>query len=194
MRSLGDIRNDRYLPRIRELLRDDPEIDGRLAAVSALGKFRDKVSIDELLRIYRELAADDTSTVGEPRSKVVLLALAKILDLEESFSREWRHEEKVVGYRLPGLVGGLGDALRKLSTEESSQHSQLLVRAASALSSGGTAEAFAALQALRPYVAASGHPDAGTVLKLMDATRDIAQPHRALLILLCLALRPVLTP
>jgi hypothetical protein len=194
MRTLGDIRNDRTLPRIRELLRDDPEIDGRLAAVSALGKFRDTVSIDELLKIYRELAADDTSMVGEPRSKVVLLALAKILDWEEDFSREWRREEKVTGYRLPGLVGGLGEALRKLSTEESSKHSKLLMRAASALSGGGTAEAFAALQALRPYVAVSGHPDAGIVLKIMDATRDIAQPHRALLILLCLALKPVLTP
>src|SRR5690606_39209096 len=38
MRTLGDMRNDRYLPRIRELLRDDPEVDCRLAAVSALGK------------------------------------------------------------------------------------------------------------------------------------------------------------
>lgn len=194
MRTLGDIRNDRLLPRIRELLRDDPEIDCRLAAVSALGKFRDTASIDGLLAIYRQLAADDTSMAGEPRSKVVLLALAKILDWEESFSREWRREEKSVGYRLPGLVGGLSGVLRKLSTEESSQHSKLLVRAASALSGGGTAEAFKALQALRPYVATSGHSDAGIVLKLMDATRDIAQPHRALLVLLCLALRPVLTP
>jgi hypothetical protein len=194
MRSLGDIRDDRYLPRIRQALRADPEIDCRLAAVSAVGKFRDHASIDGLLEIYRQLASDGTSMVGEPRSKVVLLALAKILNWEEAFSREWRREEKVVGYRLPGLVGGLGNALRKLSTAESSQHSKLLVRAASALSGGGTAEAFAALQALRPYVAASGHPDAGTVLKIMDATSDIAQPHRALLILLCLALRPVLTP
>ena len=182
----------RYLPRIRELLRDDPEIDCRLAAVSALGKFRDHASIDGLLAIYRELAVDDTSIADEPRSKVVLLALAKILDWEESFSREWRREEKVVGYRLPGLVARLGNVLRKRSTEESSQHSRLLTRAAAALSTGSTAEAFRALQMLRPYVAASGHADAAMVLKIMDGTREIARPHRALLILLCLVMGPVL--
>lgn len=194
MRTLGDVRDHRHLPRIRELLHADPEIDCRLAAVSALGKFRDAASIDGLLEFYRQLATDGTSPVGEPRSKVVLLALAKILDWEESFSREWRREEKIAGYRLPGLLAGLGEALRKLSTEESSQHSKLLIRAASALSGGGVADALAALQALRPYVAASGNPDAEIVLRIMDATHDIAQPHRALLILLCLVLRPVITP
>lgn len=191
-RTLGDIRDRRQLPRIRVMLIDDAEIDCRLAAVSALGKFRDTQSVDGLLQIYRELAGDNSSMVGEPRSKVVLLALAKILDWEESFSREWRHEEKVLGYRLPSLVGQLSDNLRKRSNEEASQHSRLLMQAASALSSGSTGEAFRALQALRPYVAASGHPEAGTVRKLMDGTREITQPHRALLILLALALRPVL--
>lgn len=191
-RSLGDIRDKRFLPRIRVMLVDDAEIDGRLAAVSALGKFRDHQSIDGLLAIYRELAADDSNMVDEPRSKVVLLALAKILDWEESFSREWRHEEKVLGYRLPGLFSRLSDSLRKRSTEEASQQSRLLMQAAAALSSGSTLEAFRALQALRPYVAASGHPEAGMVLKLLDGTREIERPHRALLILLALALRPIL--
>jgi hypothetical protein len=192
MRTLGDIRDDTYLPRIRALLRDDPEIDCRLAAVSALGKFRDTQSIDGLLEVYRQLVADDVSMAGEPRSKVVLLALAKILDWEESFSREWRREEKIVGYRLPSLVGQLAHALRHISTEESSQHSRLLTKAAAGLSAGSTAEGFRALQTLRPYVAASGHPEAAMVLKIMDGTRDIEQPHRALLILLALALKPVL--
>lgn len=191
-RTLGDIRDETYLPRIRTLLRDDPEIDCRLAAVSALGKFRDHTSIDGLLEIYRELAVYDLRIPDEPRSKVVLLALAKILDWEESFSREWRREEKVVGYRLPGLVARLGNVLRKRSTEESSQHSRLLTRAAAALSTGSTAEAFRALQMLRPYVAASGHADAAMVLKIMDGTREIARPHRALLILLCLVMGLVL--
>ena len=191
-RTLGDIRDARQLPRIRLMLASDPEIDCRLAAVSALGKFRDSQSVDGLLQIYCELAGDAASMVGEPRSKVVLLALAKILDWEESFSREWRHEERVLGYRLPGLVGRLSDSLRKRSNEEANQHSRLLLQAAAAVSSGSTGEAFRALQALRPYVASSGHPEAGIVLKLMDGTRDIAQPHRALLTLLSLALRPVL--
>jgi hypothetical protein len=193
-RSLGDIRDDTYLPRIRTLLHQDSDIDCRLAAVSALGKFRDHESIDGLLDVYRQLVSDSTNVAGEPRSKVVLLALAKILDCEESFSREWRGEEKVVGYRLSDLLGRLGRALQKLSTAESTRHSKLLNRAAAGLSTGSTTEAFAALQTLRPYVAASGHAEAATVLKIMDATRDIAQPHRALLILLCLTLRPLLKP
>jgi hypothetical protein len=192
IRTLGDISDDTYLPRVRALLRDDPEIDCRLAAVSALGKFRDRASIAGLLEIYRQLASDDVSMAGEPRSKVVLLALAKILDWEESFSREWRREEKVVGYRLPTLVERLGTALRRRSTNESVQHSRLLTQAAAALGTGSTSEVFQALQALRPYVAVSRHPEAAKVLQIMDGTRDITQPHRALLILLALALRPVL--
>ncbi len=189
VRALGDIRDQRYLPRIRQMLADDPETDCRLAAVSALGKFRDEESIDGLLQIYRELVNDAGSAIGEPRSKVVLLALAKILDCEESFSREWRREEKVLGHRLPGLFSRLSDSLRKRSGEE---HSRLLMRAAAALSSASTREAFSALQATRPFVAASGHPEAAIVLKLMDGTRDIELPHRALLILLALSMRPVL--
>jgi HEAT repeat protein len=192
IRTLGDIGDDTYLPRIRRLLREDPEIDCRLAAVSALGKFRDHASIDGLLEIYRQLVSDDVSMAGEPRSKVVLLALAKILDWEESFSREWRREEKVVGYRLPGLVERLGAALRRRSTEESTAHSRLLTQASAALSTGSTVAGFQALLALRPYVAKSGQPEAAMVLQIMDGTRDITQPHRALLILLALAMRPVL--
>jgi MFS family permease len=193
MRALGDIRDDSYLPRIRQMLRDDPEIDGRLAAVSALGKFRDQESIDALLEIYRTLASDDMSMVGEPRSKVVLLALAKILDFEANFSREWRREEHIAGYRLPGLIGRLGGMLKRLSSEESSRHSRLLSNAAATLGNGSTSEAFAALQALRPYVASSDHDEAAMVLKIMDGTREIAHPHRALLILLALALQRVLS-
>jgi len=193
MRTLGDIRDDSYLPRIREMLRDDPEIGCRLAAVSALGKFHDHESIDALLEIYRTLASDDVSTVGEPRSKVVLLALAKILDVEANFSREWRREEQIAGYRLPSLIGRLSGILKRLSSEESSRHSRLLSNAAATLGTGRTSEAFAALQALRPYVAASGHGEAAMVLKIMDGTLDITQPHRALLILLALSLQRVLS-
>lgn len=193
MRTLGDIRDDTWLPQIRTRLRDDPEIDCRLAAVSALGKFRDSQSIDGLLDIYRQLVGGDAGMVGEPRSKVVLLALSKILDLEESFSREWRREEKVVGYRLPNLLERLRNTLRRRSTEESEQYARLLTKAAVALSAGSTGEAFAALQSLRPYVARSDTAEAAVVLRIMDGTRDISQPHRALLILLSLALRPVLS-
>ena len=131
--------------------------------------------------------------VGEPRSKVVLLALSKILDLEASFSREWRREEQIAGYRLPGLISRLSGILKRLSSEESSRHSRLLSNAAATLGNGSTSEAFAALQALRPYVAASEHGEADMVLKIMDGTREITQPHRALLILLALSLQRVLS-
>ena len=128
MRSIGDIRDATYLPRIRTLLAEDPDLDGRLAAVSALGKFRDRESIDGLLEIYRQLVTDGVGISGEPRSKVVLLALAKIFDWEESFSREWRREERILGYRLPDLVARLGSALRRRSSIESNQHSKLLMQ------------------------------------------------------------------
>lgn len=191
-RTLGDIRDRRYLPRIRQMLANDPEIDGRLAAASALGKFKDAESVDGLVGIYRELAADQTSIVGEPRSKVVLLALAKILGVEESFSLEWRREERIVGYRLPSLLVRLSRAVRRGSSDGAQQHSAVLLRAADRLAVGDTSEAFRALQSLRPSIAASQRPDAQLVLKVMDGTRDIAEPHRALLILLCLIMRPQL--
>src|SRR5690606_34147830 len=102
-RSLGEIRAVAYLPRIRQMLRDDPQINCRLAAVSALGKYGDASSVSDLVSIYVQLTAAD-STASEPRSKVVLLALAKILGLEEGFSREWRLEERMTGGRLPRLI------------------------------------------------------------------------------------------
>jgi hypothetical protein len=192
IRTLGDIRDERYLPRIRELLREDPEIDCRLAAVSALGKFRDTTSVAELVGIYRELASDDVSIVGEPRSKVVLLALAKILGLEEAFSREWRLEERLAGYRMPRLTNRLAAATRRLSMRNAQALAKKLHGAAEALGMGSTAEGFAALQALRPLVAASGHEDAPLVVAVLDGTHDVARPHRALVILLALAIRRVL--
>lgn len=193
MRTLGDIGDDAYLPRIRSLLREDPEIDCRLAAVSALGKFRDHESVDGLVEIYCQLAGDDASMAGEPRSKVVLLALAKILGLEESFSREWRLEERLVGYRLPSLVDRLGRAVRHRPDMGAKQLALALERATGPLGTGSTLAAFAALEDLRPIVARSGEPEAALVLRIMDGTKGVAHPHRALLILLALALRPILS-
>lgn len=121
IRSLGDIRYTQCLPRIRQMLTDDPEIDCRLAAVSALGKFRDAASVSGMLAVYREVAGDEAGFLGEPRSKVVLLALAKVAGCEESFSREWRGEERIVGYRLPRLVLRLSNAVRRLPGEAAAQ-------------------------------------------------------------------------
>jgi hypothetical protein len=60
------------------------------------------------------------------------------------------------------------------------------------VSTGETAEAFLALQALTPRIEASPHRDAGMVVLILQGTRDIRQPHRALLILLALGIRKVL--
>jgi hypothetical protein len=184
-RTLGDIRDERFLPRIRELLSDDPELDCRLAAVSALGKYRDRESVEGLLAIYRQFASADK--VAEPHAKVVLLALAKILGCEEIFSREWRREEKMLGSRLPTLVTGV---LRRFPIAAPAGRAAHVARISSELAAGSTLEGFQALQSLRPAIEAS--PQADIVLKIMDGTRDVARPHRALLILLCVAM-PVKT-
>ncbi len=191
IRTLGDIRDQRYLERIRALLRDDPEIDCRLAAVSALGKYRDRQSVDGLLAIYKQLAVEGTSRAAAPSSNVVLLALSKILDCEALFSREWRREERLLGSRLPHMVTRLLST-KHSATGHSENRSAHLSQIASGLAVGQTAGAFREMQLLRPAIAASYHPDAKVVAKMMSATAGIAEPHRALLILLCLVMRPVM--
>lgn len=192
IRSLGEIGAVQYRPRIRQLLRSDPEINCRLAAVSALGKYRDASSVRDLVAIYCELVADDASTVGEPRSKVVLLALAKILDLEEAFSREWRLEERLTGHRLPGLIERLAAAVKRMPGRQYGELAARIRASALPASTDDTADAFAAMQALAPLVETSRHGDAAMVAMLLQGTREVARVHRALLILLALALRRVL--
>jgi HEAT repeats len=190
VRTLGDIRDERFLPRIRGLLRDDPAIDCRLAAVSALGKFRDREAFDGLVAIYGEFAAE-TGSVAEQHGKVVLLALSKILNCEEVFAREWRREERLMGSRLPGLAARLAAALRRHPGEQSHKAAARLSQSASDLAGGDTGRAFDALQSLRSLVAASQQPDAAVVGQILDGTRHLATPQRALLVLLCLVLRRV---
>ncbi|RYE10737.1 MAG: MFS transporter [Hyphomicrobiales bacterium] len=192
IRSLGEIRNETYLPRIRQMLRDDSEINCRLAAVSALGKYGDTPSVGDLVAIYAQLAADDTSASDEPRSKVVLLALAKILGLEEGFSREWRLEERILGQRLPRLIERLAWTVRRMPGKQSAELSALIKGSALGASTGETHEAFTAIQALAPRIETAGHADAALVLQLLQGTRQIEKPHRALLVLLALSVRKVL--
>jgi hypothetical protein len=192
IRSLGEIRDETYLPRIRQMLRDDPEINCRLAAVSALGKYGDASSVGDLVAIYLQLAAADTTASDEPRSKVVLLALAKILALEESFSREWRLEERLLGQRLPRLIERLAWTVGRMPGNQSGELGARIKSTALGVSTGETSDAFLALQTLAPRIEASGHADAALVGQLLQGTREIIRPHRALLILLALATRKVL--
>ena len=190
VRTLGDIRDERFLPRIRDLLRDDPAIDCRLAAVSALGKFKDREGVDGLLAIYGEFAAA-AENAAKQHGKVVLLALSKILNCEEIFAREWRREEKLMGSRLPGLVARLSAALRRHPGKKTEEIAARLSQSEAELASGNTVGAFQALQSLRAVIASSKHADALIVVRIIDGTRDLATPQRALLVLLCLVMRRI---
>jgi len=192
IRSLGEIKDEAYLPRVRRMLADDQDVNCRLAAVSALGKFGDRSSVADLVAFYAQLATADADAADEPRSKVVLLALAKILGLEEGFSREWRFEERLVGHRLPRLIERLAWTVRRMPGKQSGELGALIKATALGASTGETAEAFTAIQGLVPRIEASPHPDAGLVLLILKGTRHIARPHRALLVLLALATRKVL--
>lgn len=187
-RSLGDIGDKTYLPALRHMLADDPDIDCRLAAASALGKFGDRESISALVAIYCA-QAQDTGTISEPRSKVVLLAIAKILNIEEQFARNWRREQRMPGYCLPGLLARLA---QNLNATDAHKRRTTLEAAASELGTGPTATAFAALQALHPDIASEDHRDAPLVVTLLEGTQSITEAHPALMILLAVAMRHVL--
>jgi hypothetical protein len=189
-RSLGDIRDENWLLPIRRMLAEDPDIDCRLAAASALGKFGDRQSIPALVAIYLEQAGD-SDPISEPRSKVVLLAISKIVGIEEQFARNWRREQHMPGYCLPGLLSQLAKVLDARDPQAEAGRSRLR-EAASDLGTGSTSTGFAALQGLRPLIAAAPHRDAPLVLMLIEGTSGIAEPHRALMVLLAVAMRHVL--
>ena len=151
-------------------------------------------------RTERASTACWRSTANSPRQaanaaqqhgKVVLLALSKILNCEEIFAREWRREEKLMGSRLPGLVARLSAALRRHPGKQSGEIAARLSQSEAELASGNTVGAFQALQSLRSVIASSKHADAPIVVRIIDGTRDLATPQRALLVLLCLVVRRV---
>jgi HEAT repeat protein len=189
-RSLGDIRDETYLPALRRMLAEDSDVDCRLAAASALGKFGDRASVPALVSIYCEQAAD-SSVVSEPRSKVVLLAIAKILNIEEQFARNWRREESMPGYCLPNLLARLAQSLNVTDAEGRARR-KALEAAAAELGTGSTAASFAAIQALRPEIMGASHDDARLVVALLDGTAGITEAHGALMVLLAVAARHVL--
>lgn len=189
-RSLGDIRDATHLPALRLMLNEDRDIDCRLAAASALGKYRDRDSIPALVAIYCAQVTD-THAVSEPRSKVVLLAIAKILGIEEKFARNWRREQRMPGYCLPGLLTRLAQNIDSVNTAKRARR-VALEAAAAELGTGPTAASLSALRALRPDLAASRHADALLVIALLDGTTAIDNAHPALMILLAIAARQVL--
>lgn len=191
-RSLGDIRATRFLPDIRQMLIEDSDIDCRLAAASALGKFADRQSVSALVSIYAEQATSD-NPMGEPRSKVVLLALSKIMGLEQQFARNWRREQRMPGYCLPGMLARLVRTLDK-DDPKAEQPRRRLREAAANLGTGPNGEAFSALQELNVLISASSHENASLVAAILDGTRPITVAHPALVILLSVAAEQVLRP
>ncbi|PXA96215.1 hypothetical protein DMC47_18055 [Nostoc sp. 3335mG] len=189
-RSLGDIRAEAWLPAIRKMLTEDADIDCRLAAASALGKFGDRQSVPALVTIY-SAQASDPNPISEPRSKVVLLAISKILGIEEQFARNWRREQRMPGYCLPALLSRLARTLDGRDKRAEEMRSALQ-QAAAGLGTGSTASGFVALRALRPFVLASPHGDALPVVQLIDGTGDLVEAHPALMVLLAVAARHVL--
>lgn len=189
-RSLGDIRDASYLPALRKMLAEDADIDCRLAAASALGKFGDRGSIPALVAIYVHQASD-SGPISEPRSKVVLLAISKILGIEEQFARNWRREQRMPGYCLPALLNRLAKTLDIKDLRVAVLRADLQ-QAAASLGTGSTSEALRAIRAMRPLMAASPQDEAQPVVELIDGTREIAHPHPALLVLLTVAARHAL--
>lgn len=191
IRSLADLKYDNALDQIRSTVNNDKEISCKLAAASALGKFKDRASLNSLVSFYYDLANEKNPASEEPRSKVILLAISKILKCEELFSQEWRKEEKFIGFRLPNLIDELAKTIQKLSGEKKYDRS-LLEKVANELANNNTSLSFEALKSLKPYLEKSSHENKQVTLDILDIAEKINSPHRALLILLCIIMKPIL--
>lgn len=187
IRSLGEMRAHDHTLRLRAALAGDPDLDCRLAAVSALGKIGDADSLPGLVAIYLELARD-AAGMGEPRSKVVLLAIAKIVHCEESFAHFWRHEQRSPGEAVSDLLLGLS----KVVAARAAPLAAGLAAASAAHEPGRPGPAWAAVLACAPLLADSTHPDAPRVARLLAGVAEVEAPHPALVILAILGLRRAL--
>ncbi len=189
IRTIGDIRDTSQLSFVRDVLKNDPDVDCRLAAVSALGKMKDRESLSALFEFYCSFDTLINNTQDEPRSKVILLALSKILNREGVFSQEWRREEKNPGVRMPVLMKQLASMERKFSSDHDQSNFKNI---SNDLAVGNTVSGFKFLQNLRPIFQSNDHQDAKLVLMILDASKNITSPHPALLILLCVVMAPIL--
>ena len=83
--------------------------------------------------------------------------------------------------------------MRRISHPAAPELARGLAATAEGLGQNRTAETYAAMHALRPLVEANSGRSAGLLLPVLKGTSDIATPHRALVVLLALALRRVLS-
>lgn len=187
IRSLGEMRAHDHTLRLRAALAGDPDRDCRLAAVSALGKIGDAESLPALVTTYLDLARD-AAGMGEPRSKVVLLAIAKIVHCEESFAHFWRHEQRSPGEAVSDLLLGLSQVVVGRSAAVAAG----LSAASSAHYPGATGQSWPSVVACAGLLPESAHPDADKVARFLAGVADETAPHPALVILAVLALRRAL--
>lgn len=189
-RSLGEIGHTPALPRIRAMLSDDPDLDCRLAATSALGKLKDRESMSGLVTLYLEQAADRTTRVSEPRSKVVLLAITKIFLCEEEFSHQWRREEVHKGLVMPQMLLQLARRVRATAPEEAGRLRAL----ATAYGAEETGATLATLAMLLPALRRSRHAETDLAADVLERMQTAPDPHPALLVALLAILNRVLSP
>jgi len=183
-RALGEMGHTASLPRLRAMLTDDDELDCRLAAASALGKMKDRESLPGLVTLYLSQAADTATPMSEPRGKVVLLAITKILNCEEEFAHQWRREEAQPGLAVPGLLLQLG----RLAT---SAAADLRALAADYAPERGQ-EALWAMGRLRGELEASSRPGAREAAHFLSQVDGAPEAHPALVVALAVILLRVL--
>lgn len=188
IRSLGEMGSVSDLDRIRAVLSEVDDLDSRLAAVSAIGTLQDRASLPALVAFYRERILD-RAVMAEPRAKVVLLAISKILQVEESFAFDWQREQNSPGQGVPDLMERMARALRRAPGTQADEVAGALRFGADSYEPEAAGPALAAALAMRPLVAARGGPEAEAALVLMDGVADITEPHPALVILVLLAAR-----
>lgn len=189
-RTIGDIRGSAFLGRIRNMLKEDPDLNCRLAAASALGKLQDRQSVAALTLLYLECGTASGNPLAEPRGRVVLLAMAKIIGCEEVFAQALRREDRDPGMAVTGLLLRLAQVVK--AEPEGSATAVLLRDIMPETGDDGARRALDKLIALRPFVEASSGPAALSLQEIMRGVGDLKSPTPALVILLAVATRRAL--
>lgn len=185
IRAAGEMRLFDLVPELLAALESDPDPDCRMAAVSALGKIRTQAALPELIVHYRALFPDDPDG-DDPRSRVVLLAIAKIVGCEESFAYYLRAEQRQPGHAVVDVL------IRVARTAGAVPPAQDLSRIAESWTRSAPGPVWTRLLALADIAARSPHPDSAPVARVVQGLRDVNHPSPALVILIALSLRRVL--
>ena len=191
IRTIGEIRDFNHLQTIRSILANDTAVDCRLAAISALGKFKDRESFEIMLANYCAFFSANESSSDEPRSKVILLALSKILNREGAFSKAWRREEKNPGSSLPKLINAMSDASKRTTSFSVLTFPEELHTSRN-ISRNDITYILKVMQDLKPLLRKSSHKDSNLISMILESAKEIVNPHPALLMLIAVTILPIL--